>query len=228
MFRCADNCYKTVVTATGHVVSLHHWWETLPRSCVHCSSIAAPSLGIFFAPQQNVKVAFMQNVSPLLDFTCTVLQVRLGQGGGPTRISLSAYADASLNQETARTMGVEGETLGGRWDGGSGRSNGSWAIAVRGKDPWLIGIRLLWMLLVYSFAVSWFGFWWRSLFQAYSACQNLFSSGFSSHHFSSGESTFYKDSVYLEMQLGARNNLRSGHNFPAAVEETRPAQGLWA
>lgn len=52
----------------------------------------------------------------LLDFTCTVLQVRLGQGGGPTRISLSAYADASLNQETARTMRVEGDTdtLGGR------------------------------------------------------------------------------------------------------------------
>ena len=30
-------------------------------------------------------------------------EVRLGEGGGPTRISLSAYADASMSLETART-----------------------------------------------------------------------------------------------------------------------------
>jgi len=41
---------------------------------------------------------------PSIPMLVTLSLVRLGQGGGPTRISLSAYADASLNQETARRI----------------------------------------------------------------------------------------------------------------------------
>ena len=43
-----------------------------------------------------------------------VAEVRLGQGGGPTRISLRAYADAARTQETARTEGLARRSGGSR------------------------------------------------------------------------------------------------------------------
>eukprot|EP00913_Durusdinium_trenchii_P008499 g7981.t1 len=44
----------------------------------------------------------------------TLSLVRLGQGGGPTRISLRAYADAARTQETARTEGLARRSGGSR------------------------------------------------------------------------------------------------------------------